>query len=496
MAHLDFDGFLEQSRDDVNALRQNWLLSESQLITFARDRGVMVDGLIVGEPGEFHRTGWLRNDEIDQEGEPRFHPFRLYVLRKILERKTALGSLSKQVPGLESLEEATRTWNDVIDLATLLEPVYWSEIVGSTQVRTSDETVFRSLIEKYRRKVLNLVKTLDSQTWRDIHEDLLRDATWMDKNDKLYALLRLSDWGERKNITGSIGGALWIRHAAEVIRRGFEEGHREQWPEEFHGVGMWHIKAMERVFGSTRPFEAPLRAKPFLARTFGLFTGSSVRWYVEGETEYYAALEILGEPSRTAVELVNLRGNVKAEHDNAALKLGDWLREDQALRRFSMISFDRDGQPVSPNVKAIRRQVEKDNVVGLIAAHSPDFEFANFDVNELAEIAARLDEKHSYSGDTVRNAAWTGVTNASGFERRYQSVSIRKRGKLKGESWGRALAQYAVDYPRKADGTERPIWNQIRGAWFGWKSNYDRQREAFRFDPVTFELIPRSTVPR
>jgi hypothetical protein len=43
-------------------------------------------------------------------------------------------------------------------------------------------------------------------------------------------------------------------------------------------------------------------------------------------------------------------------------------------------------------LKAIRRQVDRANVVGFIAAHRPDFEFANFEVTELAEIAARIDE--------------------------------------------------------------------------------------------------------
>jgi hypothetical protein len=498
MRNPGFAVSLQDWREDLETLRQNWLLHESQLITFARERGVPVDGVIVGEPGEFHRRGWLCSDDEDGDGAPRFHPFRLYVLRKILQRKMAVGSLFGQPRELEHITKASQQWNDVVNLATMLEPLYWPSIVGSTRMGIGSDKAFRSRLERYRRKALDSVNTLDPKHWRKIHDSLRVDAGWMDSNDTLYALLRLSDWHERKDLSGAIGGALWIRHLAEVIRRGFEEAYREEWPQEFHAFGMWHATGLKRVFGSSRPFDDPMRAKPFLARAFGLFTGSSVRWYVEGETEYYAALEILREPSRTSVELVNLRGNVKADRDNVALKLEDWLKEDQALRRFSMISFDSD-TPVasrkphspSPNVKAIRRQVEKDNVVGLIAVHRPDFEFANFSVEELAETAARIDEAHGFSGARLRRHDWTGISNGKAFEREYQSISQRKRGTLKGEAWGRTLAAYAIEHPRKEDGTERPIWNQLHGAWYGWMANYDVHRERFRFDPETFELIPR-----
>ena len=406
---------LQDWREDLEILRQNWLLSESQLITFARDRGVLVDGVIVGEPGEFHRLGWLGSDAEDSDGTPRFHPFRLYVLRKILQRRMAVGSLLDQPRELKRITEASKEWNDVVDLATMLEPLYWPEIVGSTQMGIASDRAFQLRLERYRRRALDTVAKLDPKQWRKIHGGVRVDAGWMDRNDTLYALLRLSEWHERKDLSGVIGGALWIRHLAEVIRRGFEEAHGQEWPQEFHTFGVWHASGLKRVFGSARPLDDPMRSKPFLARAFGLFTGSSVRWYVEGETEYYAALEILKEPSRTGVELVNLRGNVKADRDNMALKLEDWLKEDKALRRFSMISFDRDAPPAvqkpqspSPSVRAIRRQVEKDNVVGLIVAHTPDFEFANFSVKELAEIAARVDAAHGFSGAKLRGHDWTG----------------------------------------------------------------------------------------
>ena len=48
-------------------------------------------------------------------------------------------------------------------------------------------------------------------------------------------------------------------------------------------------------------------------------------------------------------------------------------------------------------MRVIRRLVEQDCVVGLIADHNPDFEFANFTVTELAEVAAGIDDANGWS---------------------------------------------------------------------------------------------------
>ena len=192
-----------------------------------------------------------------------------------------------------------------------------------------------------------------------------------------------------------------------------------------------------------------------------MLTGSVVRWYVEGETEYYAILQVIPDPSKSGIELVNLKGELAKNNSNLALTLQDSLMQDKKLRRFSLISFDVD---VAANVKAIRRQVNEQNVVGFIAAHKPDFEFANFTIQELAEVAARIDEASGVSGDAVRNAKWTGISCGRDFENKYRTISARNRG-LKGEEWGRELARYAGEHPNRSDdGRERPFWHEIGAA--------------------------------
>ena len=205
------------------------------------------------------------------------------------------------------------------------------------------------------------------------------DAAWLDKNHELYVLLRVAGWEKRKNLQGQVSGALWIRHIAEVIRRAFEEVHSVRWLEEDQAFGLWFPAGRKKAFGSDRAFDDTLRAKPYVAYNFELFTGSAIRWYVEGATEYYAVIEAIPAPERFGIELVNLGGGIKSGKSNTALKFEEMLKEDRAHRRFSILSFDGD---VQANLKAIRRQVEQDNVVGSIFVHRPDFEFANFAIQE------------------------------------------------------------------------------------------------------------------
>lgn len=478
--------YIEAWSHDLKLLRQNDLLDEHALIRFVRDRGMATSGVTTGDLDNFQKRGWLTTDGIDYNGKPLFHPFRIcsvYQGLKACQRNVTV------LPDADLIGELTREKSRVAaDLAVLLEPVYWPRITGWQSRRDGlKESDYALVLDEYRRKVLQIVRELDQSFWREVHEFLCKDATRVDDNNELYVLLRLSTWTQRKKLKGRISGALWVRHIAEVIRRAFEEVHSDRLPEEDQAFETWHPGGRKIAFGSDRPLDDELRFKPYLAWEFGLFTGSVVRWYVEGETEYYAILEILNEPAKAGVELVNLRGNIASESDNAALKLQDWLVEDRNLRRFSMFSFDTD---VLPNVKAIRKQVEQNNVVGFIAAHNPDFEFSNFAIEELSEVAAQIDEAKGFSGESVRNADWTGVSAGRAFEERYKKVSSRGPRSLKGEEWGRALAKYAIAHPNRSDdGRERPFWREIQVALQGRVADYDLQKERFTFDSENFEQI-------
>jgi hypothetical protein len=75
----EFSRQLRKWSQDLDVLRQNWLLSESAFLSFARDRGLAVAGVIKGEPGKLHRNGFLSADGRSGK-DLLFHPFRFHVL--------------------------------------------------------------------------------------------------------------------------------------------------------------------------------------------------------------------------------------------------------------------------------------------------------------------------------------------------------------------------------------------------------------------------------
>jgi hypothetical protein len=387
----------------------------------------------------------------------------------------------------EQIEKIASNSNRVVELAVLLEPLYWPYITGKmTWLGGIGEGEYQQLLEDYRPKVFRHVSALDSQEWKSLHENLRLDAARMDANAELYMLLRASTWNVREKLKGPIASALWFRHIAEIIRLAFEEIHRESWPEEDQGFGVWMKGGRSLVYGSERPLTDVQDVRHHIAVNFGLVTGSVVRWYVEGDTEYHAILSILPEPARSNIELVNLRGNLTSGKGNIAMKLEDALEQDRNLRRFSFVSFDTD---VPENMKFIRRQVEQNHIIGSIAAHEPDFEFANFEMRELVEVAAQLDEQCGFSGTCLREADWTGIKSGKQFEERYKEVSCRGRS-LKGEEWGRALAKYASENPER-DTSERPFWRELKSALWARRVRYDQHFQCYSFDVETFAVVTK-----
>ncbi len=482
----DFGPYLHECAGDLEQLRQNWLTNEGVFLGFARGCGLPVGGVIRGEPGELVKRGLLDADAAGTDGEPWFHPFRLYPLSRLLE---TLRPTWRDVLSDEELRAWARYWDSITDLAVILEPVYWPRLVGTERMSLGSEKAYRMRHDAYRARVTKLVQELDAGAWQKVHECLRLEAASMDGNSSLYLLLRVSKWHERKQLRGPISGALWIRHMAEVIRRAFEEVHAQRWHEEDEAFGLWSTHGRVIAFGAARPLDDVMMAKTFLAREFGLFTGSTLRWYVEGHTEYFALLEVVEDIARFGVELVNLQGGIASGKNNAPLKLEAMLKQDRYLRRFSMLSLDGD---VPENVKFVREQVRQGHIVGMITVHNPDWEFANFTCAELVEVAAGIDENNGFPGDAVRRANWDGITTSRAFEAKYLEASARRPGKLKDEQWGRALACWADRTPERPNGEPRPLWKELRAALHSWSSNYESQREDFTFDPETFSSIPRT----
>ena len=473
--------FKTQNIETIEKLQQIPLLTERELIPHGRRRAIAIGE---GAPKAFVQRGWLQKDGVSYDGGPLFHPFRLYVLHRILSSRLPAGSQPTEAFDEDLIRRKSPGWNAVVDLAHSIEPVSWPRIIGSLSFN-GDQDTHRAELASHKAVALEFIRHLDPEEWSKIHGSIRLEAAWHDDNPELYILLRLATWDSRSKLTGRIAGSLWFLHMAEVIRRAFEEARSVQWPEEDQAIGTWLTGGRKYAFGSERPLDDDFRSKPYITYRFGLFTGSTVRWYVEGDTEYYAVDELLPEPNRVGIEIVNLRGTIAAGKNNAALKLSEMVAQDRLLRRFSIISFDLD---VKENEKALRQLASSDQIVGSVAANRPDFEFANFTVGELLEIAASIAESHGLPATDLRAADWSNIESGAEFEKQYVK---RSGGSLKGEEWGRALATYAKQHLRRADGAERPLWKDISAAIYCWNSNHDYETSHFMIDPQTLARVPR-----
>jgi hypothetical protein len=492
--------------NDLASCRQNSLLAEGEFIRFCKNRDIPVFGVHTGDPSKLQKSGLLREDSRKEDGQPLYHPFRFFIVHEVLdslrsplarssylERERVLPTLERHVrewlPSDEQISARAAKASEIVELAILLEPLYWQYVTGVIlgSVFTMEG---KPNYSNYIKVVKQFVESLCPEQWKAHHDILRRRAANIDDNGSLYLLLRLSCWEQRQKLTGKISLALWIRHIAEMIRLAFEEIHGVIWDEEDWAYGHWYEDGRKFTYGFERPLDQPDEAQSRLAFLFRLATGSSVRWYVEGETEFSAISKLIPKPASEGIELINLKGNIATGKDNIAMKLAEALAQDKAQRRFSMISFDVD---VEANVKLIRKQVSEDRVIGFIGANSPDFEFANFTLEELVEIACRIEEHYGFARQSLLEGDWKGIASGKEFEKKYCSLSKRRPRSLKGSEWGGFLAEYAMENTLRTDNRqERPVVSQVHMGLAARTAHYDYQKESLCFDEESFQLMKRA----
>lgn len=486
------------SKPALAILWQNRLLPLGDFMRFASERDAPRASSIGYSPQKLVRR-WIRSDHRETDA---YHPFRFLSLAMLTQQRSSSVTITFDSPkgkdlaaeqidrilSFDGFDEDALLFDSAASLAIAMEPCFWPAIVGSLS-RPSHlrYEAFEERLAAHQESLRPTIENLDADAWRKIHEVLRFMAYRIDRNSDLYLLLRLSSWDQRKRITGAAGAALWVRHIAEVIRRGFEFYRGERWPEEDDATGMWFPGARARTYGSDRPLDNRLAAQPYIVREFGLVRGSVVRWYVEGETEFAAICTLLPDRESFGIELKDLRGEIAGGKGSAAKELRSSLFEDRALRRFSMISFDCD---VGENKRVVSRLCQEDLIVGVVNGHKPDFEFANFTLEELQQIAAATaDQLQAGLGDLVRATDWSGVDCGAELEEQVKQVTYRK---LKGATWGRALGEWALRLPYFPGGrTLRPIIDQVSAARGFRLMDYDAHREDLRIDPESFQLVQR-----
>lgn len=427
-----------------------------------------------------------------------FHPFRFLVYMKLLEVLDLHWEKDPEDNGWfmcrfepsngqdwNTVSETADHYNGIADLAILLEPIYWWWMTSVRRSRSLTSSNWSENLKHYESKVFPIIERLPLESFESIHDKLTWMAHGLDSNDDLYLILRTASWDFRKKLKGNVSGSLYLRHMAEIIRHACKEIHNVRLSEEDCVVGFWREGMRERMYGSEHPLDLPKRYQKNILKGAGLDSSVQVRWYVEGETEVGAIKEGCGNDTLTSdIEIVNLKGAINKKGGNELLL--SLLLADRDAERFSFITLDDDDEK---NIKAIKVLAKKQDLfVGWIHKSEKDFEFGNFDLGELKEVAIRMDA--SLGRDTraqIEHADSSHVDSGKEFSKWYERVSIAPP--MKGDLWGRHLMRYAMEYPeRNSTGKERPLITAIRNALRSKLVNYQSQRRTYYVNPDNLQV--------
>jgi len=544
------------SGDDVEHLWQLGLLRADVVVS---SEELNIEGLVfVGREGsesylyaDSRRVsqrpeGWIGStiglERVPQAIEPLFHPFRYYVVHNLLGRFVPsisplsilkvkdVAAYEKFVGWLQRFEEYSASpafvhhveqWNDVVALTVMTEPVTSQRVFQRLTARLDyDELGFElrevaSLdmeertdlmmdlvvqhISEHRVIVSELYRETDLERIEDVRRNLCIATELLDPNKNVQTMLRLAKGSARLDLKGQLGGAMYLRTMAEMLRRQAEDTCGAKLLEEDElGFG-WSRRGFKKdIYGSDRILDGNQRASVEFMRQFGLDYGLRLRWYVEGDTEYGALRRVFGEYGVAGVGLHNLEGQIGRA---TARTFRSSLRDDLDAGIFSVVSIDGDREDT---VRVVRQAVMDDLICGRVFVSVPDFEFHNFAPAELAEAICcliantketELSQEHRAKLQESIRTAWNGDEL---FKRARKALPAHTDVLHKGEEWGRSLMEYAEEFPKWYGKTsseekkiDRPIVAAIGVALSARGSVYSLSREESRIDPETWEVVDR-----
>jgi hypothetical protein len=455
-----------------------------------------------------------------------FHPFRFAVLHclsmlvpntsplqiifpQMYQTSKIMEIWLRMVQSGESSFYSAPYWNDVVALLVATEPCFyerifrhlhirlfqnrplvrgWSQENGTDEIIEASSEELRAEIDRHWHEVTVHYRTLDLDRLKQLHQSLSALARNMDKNTDVHMLLRLGNEKLRLNLEGNLGGAMLFRTMAEFLRRAVEEVFTIRLPEEDE----WYDTAKERLFGSNRLFDGDRNAAHELLRQRGLGYGPRLRWYVEGQTEFWGLNDLFRDLGATDIEILNLRGQIVQKNEIA---FRESLRSDIRMGIFSFVSLDKD---VSRNFRTLRAAVQQDQICGSFFVSDPDFEFGNFDRSELQTIIWNMALEQG-ADSTKKSILFDATSTADKGETFIQAV--KKVGSdipelwnvSKGEVWGKRLIQYALQHPKKLNGETRLCVKAIQQAIHSRGASYNYTRLHYQVDLQTGQTIRRDT---
>ncbi|MCK9502149.1 MAG: hypothetical protein M0Q52_09960 [Lascolabacillus sp.] len=497
---------LIRSRERLEIPSVEFILEENGFYAYCDKRTVEhrahgYGGFFGNKPAEFDSVELL------------FHPFRLYVLYHV-DRVFRLHSTSTQYllnpEGIATVSkhnidllnrwtagkefaERFEHWNRVAENAIVLEPTAYTAVFHVMRWSYPDtQDTLAAKLQERREKIRSLFSDFSEQDINSIRSELCQQAELLDQNKLIHVLIRLMSQHERLKLRSALGGSMLFLCMAEIIRRAAEDALGQNFPEEDEiGFGQWMAGARKSIYGTERIFDSTRETCRDFLTSMGLDYGVKVRCYVEGETELGAMVSAVGEAGGT--EFINLRGQV-VEKRGKGLSFAASLKNDKKSHIFSVVVMDQDRDDF---IRALKKAAAEESFFGRFFISSPDFEFANFTVDEMIDVLLELEARDNIQIPAKDEIAPLVAQTQSGkqfFESLKKNELLQRVGKS--ETWGEALMKYALQHPEfpqghKKAGEIRPAIEVARLLINARDAGYVRSIETYKVDPATGELLKR-----
>lgn len=286
----------------------------------------------------------------------------------------------------EKFVERFEHWNRTAEFAIVLEPITYAAVFHSIRWQIPDTLeALEDKIEQRRGKIREFLSEFSVSQINEIRAELCREAESLDGNKLVHVLLRLMSSHERLKLRDALGACMQFLCMAEIIRRAAEDAFDQELPEEDEiGFGQWMAGARKSIYGSERILDSSRETRRDFLTGMGLDYGTKARCYVEGETELGALTSAVGNAG--GIEFVNLRGQF-VEKRGRGLNFAASLKNDMRSHVFSVVVLDQDrDEPI----RALKRAATNGDFFGRFFISFPDFELANFTVEELVDVVLKI----------------------------------------------------------------------------------------------------------
>lgn len=349
-------------------------------------------------------------------------------------------------------------------------------------------------VDTYDHAIIEYRSGLTPERLEEWHNKLSTQGWLVDPLEDWRILVRHASLEKRARLKDTALAAEDLYYCAEVIRRYLERYCNCVLLEEDdvrHGPASQDVK--ERFFGSRRTVDFDRSVFRRIARSFDLDPQARTTWLFEGSTEggfiHRVAERLHIDLVRAGIEVVNLNGLGGLHSDRVLVMLERFQREEI----FPFVTIDLDKDPTGPNL--LRHYASQDLLPAGYRVWDPDFEQANFTLDELAGTATALAREDGVEVNVTGQAIGEEMEAHNLPAGRAVKRILRRDHYYQGKSarWGAALADCAFEHSLPSsigENGKRPMLKYFEALLRGQTSNYQTTVSTTKVDP-NGELIPR-----